>query len=89
MIIKQQLIQEIESASNSLLAETLDFLRFLKTKQAKVASTNSTPINSTGNSLLEHLKTIGTWEGDDLEECLEQVISSRGQAKFDAENPFE
>lgn len=89
MTIKQQLIQEIESASDLLLAETLDFLLFLKTKQAKVESPNSTPSNSTGSSLLEHLKNIGTWEGDDLEECLEQVISSRGKAKFDAENPFE
>jgi hypothetical protein len=35
MTIKQQLIQELESTSESLLAETLDFLRFLKTKQDK------------------------------------------------------
>ncbi len=35
MTIKQQLIEEIESTSESLLAETLEFLRFLKTQQEK------------------------------------------------------
>ncbi|MBW4428127.1 MAG: hypothetical protein KME50_27735 [Nostoc desertorum CM1-VF14] len=32
MNIKELLLQEIESSSDVLLAETLDFLRFLKTK---------------------------------------------------------
>ncbi len=32
MNIKKQLLQEIESSSDVLLAETLNFLRFLKTK---------------------------------------------------------
>ena len=32
MNIKEILLQEIESSSDVLLAETLDFLRFLKTK---------------------------------------------------------
>ena len=33
MTIKKRLFQEIESSPDSLLEETLDFLRFLKTKQ--------------------------------------------------------
>ena len=33
MTIKEILLQEIESSPESLLEETLDFLRFLKTKQ--------------------------------------------------------
>lgn len=90
MTIKQILIQEIESASNTILLQTLDYLRFLKTKNNPDKATSSTPINSTGKSLFKHLKTIGSWEGDDLEECLQEVISSRGQAKFDYElNPFD
>ncbi|MCC5662458.1 DUF2281 domain-containing protein [Nostoc sp. CHAB 5784] len=32
MNIKELLLQEIESSSDVLLAQTLDFLRFLKTK---------------------------------------------------------
>ena len=33
MTIKEQLLQEIQSSSDSLLEQTLDFLRFLKTKE--------------------------------------------------------
>ncbi|MDZ8054360.1 MAG: DUF2281 domain-containing protein [Aulosira sp. ZfuVER01] len=36
MNIKEILLQEIESSPESLLEETLDFLRFLKTKQTSV-----------------------------------------------------
>lgn len=35
MTIKELLLQEIDSTPDTLLAETLDFLRFLKTKQKK------------------------------------------------------
>lgn len=96
MTIKEQLMQEIESAPDALLTETLNFLRFLKTKETQAQPTqhqgesaSHTPVNSTGSSLLEHLKTIGTWEGDDLEECLNLVLASRGQAQFNEDNPFE
>ncbi len=95
MTIKEQLFQEIESTPEELLEETLDFLRFLKTKQAKTktdtapASDTSLPIPSTGRALLEHLKTIGTWEGEDAEECLSMVYATRGQAKFERPNPFD
>lgn len=96
MTIKELLLQEIESSSDSILSETLDFLRFLKTKETQTQpisevspSAAHTIVNSTGHSLLEHLKTIGKWEGDDLKECLELVYATRGKAKFDYENPFE
>jgi Protein of unknown function (DUF2281) len=46
-------------------------------------------IQSTGRSLLEHLKTIGTWEGDDAQLCLDGVYETRGKAKFDRTNPFD
>ncbi len=96
MTIQEQLLQEIQSTPDTILAETLDFLRFLKTKEiptlpqpsASKSATN-TPVKSTGNSLLEHLKTIGKWQGDDLKECLQLVTATRSQAKFDYNNPFE
>jgi hypothetical protein len=89
MTIKELLFQEIESTSEELLEETLDFLRFLKTKQIHREPDTNQPIQSTGRSLLEHLKTIGTWEGDDAEECLKMVHSTRGKAQFDEFNPFD
>ncbi|WP_448270526.1 DUF2281 domain-containing protein [Nostoc sp. DSM 114159] len=97
MTIKELLLQEIESTPDTILAETLDFIRFLKTKETQQTQSVSevapsaahTTVNSTGRSLLEHLKTIGKWEGDDLQECLELVYATRGKAKFDYDNPFE
>ncbi|MEH2457757.1 DUF2281 domain-containing protein [Nostoc sp.] len=73
MTIKELLLQEIESTLDTILTETLDFLRFLKTKETQTQPVSSvadsadhTIGNSTGRSLLEHLKTIGQWSGDDL-----------------------
>lgn len=42
MDIKEQLLQEIESSPDVLLAETLDFLRFIKTK----TRSESAPLDS-------------------------------------------
>lgn len=92
MTIKEILFREIESTPEEILEETLDFLRFLKTKQTTVrnnTSSISTPIQSTGRSLVEHLKTIGTWEGEDAEECLSQVKATRSKARFEQHNPFD
>jgi hypothetical protein len=93
MTIKELLFQEIESTPEELLEETLDFLRFLKTKQIKTQtdpkSDTQKSVQSTGRSLLEHLKTIGTWEGDDAQLCLERVYATRGKAKFEQPNPFD
>jgi hypothetical protein len=112
MTIKQQLIQELESTSESLLAETLDFLRFLKTKQdksqveitsppfeesASIDSHDSQEESSSERSQLPYspasgrsiLRHAGTWTGEDYQECLQLVYTSRGKAKFDYDNDFE
>lgn len=109
MTIKEVLLQEIESTSETVLAETLDFLRFLKTKQPEIQSlpqelqaevtTEQIDLNETssdnsqqpyrpasGRSILKH---VGTWAGDDFEECLQSVYATRGKAKFDYDNPFD
>ncbi len=109
MTIKELLLQEIESTPESLLGETLNFLRSLKTKQPEIQSlpqesqaevrTEQIDLNKTstdnsqqsyrpasGRSILKH---VGTWAGDDLEECLQSVYASRGKAKFDYDNPFD
>ena len=93
MNIKKRLFQEIESSPDSLLEATLDFLRFLKTKQeADKGDTQRLPeSNSTENSQLAYRPASGrsilrharTWEGDDFQECLQLVYATRGKAKFD------
>jgi len=90
MTIKEQLLQEIQSSSDNLLEQTLDFLRFLKIKeQNKVKTDHEKLISSTGRNLVEHLKKIDIWSGDDLEECLQAVRGNRSQARFDTSNPFD
>lgn len=96
MTIKEQLLQEIESTPDNILTEVLDFLRYIKTKETQTQPQSETPksaiytsVNSTGRLLLEHLKTISNWEGNDLEDCLQLVIATRSKAKFDYDNPFE
>ncbi|MEY2832745.1 MAG: hypothetical protein RLZZ574_2003 [Cyanobacteriota bacterium] len=91
MTIKKQLFQEIESTPEELLEETLDFLRFLKTKQnlekPKATEFQQSYRPASGRSILRH---AGKWSGNDLEECLRAVYATRGKAKFDYDlNPFE
>jgi predicted hydrocarbon binding protein len=88
MTIKEQLWQEIESSSDELLSETLDFLKYLKTK--KIIKPESKPlVTSIGKSLLKHLKTLDNWQGDDFEECYQAIQETRSQAKFYNFNPFD
>lgn len=47
--------------------------------QAVGVVTEEQPIFSTASSLLQH---AGTWIGDDLDECLQDVIESRGEMKI-------
>jgi hypothetical protein len=85
--IKEQLLQEIESTPNNLLVEVLDFLRFLKTKpNLKTEESQKYYRPASGRSILRY---AGKWEGDDLEDCLQQVYATRGKAKFDRDlNPY-
>lgn len=92
MTLKEQLIQEIETMPDEILAEILDFAGFIKYKrtQQNLVPQLQTALpyrQASGRSIL---KCAGTWQGDDFEECLEMVYTSRGKAKFDKHiNPFE
>lgn len=80
MTLKEQLLQAIETLPSDHLAEVLTFVNSLPGK----------PRNTSAIAFLAHLKTIGTWSGDDFQECLEAVQYSRGEIQFDHNpNPFE
>jgi hypothetical protein len=68
--IKNQLLQELDDLPTDLLAQTLDFITFLKTKQGQNVQESAETRPSTATSLLKH---AGTWAGDDIRECLEDV----------------
>jgi hypothetical protein len=82
MPLKEQLLQAIETLPSNRLSEALTFIQSLQTE----------PSPPTAKSFLTHLKTIGTWSGDDfqVQDCLEAVQNSRSEAQFDySPNPFE
>jgi hypothetical protein len=80
MTLKEQLLQAIEALPSDRLAQVLTFVQSLSNK----------PSTTSAKFFLTHLKTIGTWSGDDFQECLEAVQNSRGEAQFDySPNPFE
>lgn len=91
MTLKEQLMREIESMSEELLAELLDFAGFIKAKQNKQ---QTPPEHSTelpprklspilrGSKAEDLLKFAGTWQGDDFEECLQAVYETRSPEQF-------
>lgn len=88
MTIREKLLKEIQSSPDNLLEQTLNFLRFLKTQETG-KNDEEKSIISTGKNLVEHIKELGTWSGDDLEECLKAVTETPTVARFDDSNLFD
>ena len=63
-------------------------MQYLKTKEIQTQKSQK-HLNSTGKSLLEHLKKLPDWSGDDLEESSQAVRETRTQARFEEINPFD
>ncbi|MGG6264409.1 hypothetical protein ACQ4M3_16920 [Leptolyngbya sp. AN03gr2] len=118
MTYRDILLQEIETASDEVLAEAIDFIRFLKTKSVNhsqqmdqessdlVETVNSEQIDDPKARFSKFLadvkqlplrraeplrqetkgkdlsKFVGTWQGDDLEDCLRFVQETRSQSEF-------
>ncbi|GAP97542.1 hypothetical protein [Leptolyngbya sp. NIES-2104] len=88
--VREQLIQETEEISDELLREVLDFLLFIKTRQVTRTEkliASKAPFSS-AKYVLDNLSDIGTWEGDDFEECLQMVKDTRSQVDFFKHEPF-
>lgn len=51
------------------------------TKKERMSEPDAGPKESESTAS-ELLRFAGTWEGDDFEQCLEDVYKTRGEAKF-------
>ena len=80
--IRDQIRQEIEQTPDEMLAIVLEFLLFFKSRHIHPPSEVEKP-SSTAASLLNY---IGTWQGDDLEECLQLVHDTRGRFYIATDN---
>ncbi|MCL1469307.1 hypothetical protein [Argonema antarcticum] len=78
LTVKELLLKEIDQTSDDVLEDLLDFVLFIKMRR--------TQKKSTAASILKTLERIGKWEGDDLEECLELVHSSRSRIYIPADD---
>lgn len=92
--IRQQITQSLENISPESLALVADFIESLQYKQhqatteTKTDSSETSPVKTTdtptlsGTTLDDLLKFAGTWEGDDIRECLQLVHETRAQLEF-------
>jgi hypothetical protein len=97
MTLKEILIQELETASDEVLSETINFVQFLKTKPSESqAVTHLLNTNTDEQTPPEKKCTVGDllqfageWQGDDGQECLEMVYATRSRSSYDpTKNPF-
>ncbi|BAY37658.1 hypothetical protein NIES2111_19970 [Nostoc sp. NIES-2111] len=86
--IKAKLIEAIETAPDSILEQTLDYLEYLKTREQKPQSLSQEVLQKEGEPILrgskakDLLKFANTWQGEDFEECLQLVYDTRSQTEF-------
>lgn len=89
--IRQQLHRQIDQIPSDLLIVAAEFLAFLKSRSAddtspiasfSVAEAASGEPVLTGSTGADLLQFAGTWQGDDLEDCLEVVYETRSPAEF-------
>ncbi|ELR96263.1 hypothetical protein [Gloeocapsa sp. PCC 73106] len=82
--IRQKIEQQLTQLPPDQLSLVSDFLESLQLKNDIVNQPSLrrlTPIKR-GNKAGDLLKFAGTWQGDDLEECLQLAYETRSLAKF-------
>ena len=80
MTTKELLIQEIETLPPELFAQALDLIRAIKTSHTEKElqeHTQSSKDDFHGSTAQDLLEFAGTWEGDDIRECLRLVHDTR------------
>lgn len=90
--IRQEIHQQIDQLPSDLLLFVVEFLEFLKFRRAKGPDSSdslpdldievSEPI-VTGSTGADLTQFVGTWQGDDLEDCLQAAYETRSPANFD------
>jgi hypothetical protein len=95
MTLKEILLQELETADDAFVAETIEWVRAAKQRAQESRQENASIPPASGEPILRGSKLedliqfAGIWAGDDLEECLETVYATRSQATLNAESdPF-
>ncbi|MEH2226922.1 hypothetical protein [Nostoc sp.] len=86
--IKEQLLAAIETAPESILEQTLDYLEYLKIRKNASGIKLADASIQDGEATLRHskakdlLKFANNWQGDDFEKCLQFVCNTRSDGEF-------
>lgn len=72
MTLKEILMQELETADDAVIAETIEWIRSRKQSTRTEPIPTGEPILR-GAKLEDLLEFAGTWAGDDLENCLNTI----------------
>jgi hypothetical protein len=83
MTDKEQLIQEIEQASDSLVKEVLHFLLFVKNKQEQVTTSQNQTILERMGGLPKHLLSVGNLSDRDVRRT---ILASRIRKRYQHES---
>ena len=85
--LRIQIENDLSQISANNLQVIAEFVEFIKKKQetTQISSTVYKPASE--RSILRH---AGTWVGDDLEDCLQLMLETRGKLKINHRlNPFQ
>lgn len=89
--VRQKIHQQIDQLPSDLLLLVIEFLDFLNFKQANAtdsAGPSAIPNDAaseptlSGSTAADLIRFSGTWQGDDLDECLQAVYDNRSPAQF-------
>jgi hypothetical protein len=89
--IRQKLHRQIDQLPTDLLLLVDEFLEFLRFRRSKETDSTTSSLNLeigadepvlTGSTGADLLPFVGTWQGDDFEDCLQAVYETRSPAKF-------
>lgn len=82
MTLKETLLQELETADEELITAAIEWVRSRK-HQTALPPASGVPIQR-GAKLGDLLEFAGTWAGEDLADCLENVYATRSKTDFSA-----
>jgi Protein of unknown function (DUF2281) len=90
-MLETAILDNLEKLPDSLKEDVLHYVESLVAQHTQTLSETEDPAHSIQSKLpkgsprafIEHLKTLGTWAGDDQQDCFEAVQNSRGEAQFD------
>ncbi|MBU7584075.1 MAG: hypothetical protein KAF91_14380 [Nostoc sp. TH1S01] len=81
--IRQKIEQQLAQLPPDQLSLVSDFLASLQTRNnISQRQLRRLPPIKRGSKAVDLLQCAGTWEGDDLEECLHFVHETRSKAQF-------